>query len=437
MNEQPFIYVENTRKGEEEMGQSLSLFRYIIRTIALAAPGGALISWGAVFFTNHYGAIHTIIFSTICAALMGIAISSLNFRRFVQPMKKIIANMNEMANGNLSNTLDEETVGELKPIAKAVNHMSRTWSELLDKANETTKDVMLQSSTLATVASESNDIFQQVSDTMNHVSTSVTTQYRGAAESVQAMDETATAIQKIAGNAKTVADLSKDTSSQAEKGKHASQQVIRQMDAISQTVQHTSSSVQHLGIHSHKIVEIVHIISGISEQTSLLALNAAIEAARAGEHGKGFAIVASEVKKLAEQSEQSASEIADLVKNVDQNITLSIETMTQLEKNVKEGMDIVHTTDAIFNHIAQSTSRVENEILEVSLAADALSANSEEVVAVLADMSASSKQVAASSNDITAIIDTQLNAIEGIFKSVRSLENHAAQLRAILRSLTK
>ncbi|WP_442320908.1 methyl-accepting chemotaxis protein [Bacillus chungangensis] len=315
--------------------------------------------------------------------------------------------------------------------------MSKTWSELLDKANETTRDVMLQSSNLATVASESNDIFQQVSDTMNHVSTSVTTQYRGATESVQAMEETATAIQKIAGNAKTVADLSKDTSSQAEKGKHASQQVIRQMDAISQTVQHTSSSVQHLGIHSHKIVEIVQIISGISEQTSLLALNAAIEAARAGEHGKGFAIVASEVKKLAEQSEQSASEIADLVKDVDQNITLSIETMTQLEKNVKEGMDIVQTTDAIFNHIAQSTSRVENEILEVSLAADALSANSEEVVAVLADMSASSKQVAASSNDITAIIDTQLNAIQDIFKSVRSLENHAAQLRAILRSLTK
>lgn len=419
------------------MHQSLSLMKYLVRTVAMASPGGALIGWLTVIISQNFNAFYAIIFSTLGAALMGIAISGLNYRRFIQPMQKVITIINEMASGNLSRSIDENSVGELRPIAQAVNRMGETWSKIVEKANDTTKEVTIQTNTLTNVAQENNEVFDLIAKTMGHVSESVTTQYRGAQESVSAMEETATAIQRIAENAKTIADLSKDSFEQAGNVKTGSHDVIKHMNRIEESVKQTANSVQHLGLRSHKIVEIIEVISGISEQTSLLALNASIEAARAGEHGKGFSVVASEVKKLAEQSEQSAAEIADLVREVNENITGSIHTMDQLEKVVQTGIKIVENNDIAIDQIVVATSQVDEEIQEVSLGTDELSASSEEIVATLEQMSESSKMASDSSLEVTSTIERQLQSIQDIFTSVGSLENHAMQLQTILKNFTK
>lgn len=418
------------------MHQSLSLMKYLFRTVAMASPGGTLIGWVTIMISQSYNPFYAIAFSTLGAALMGIAISGLNYRRFIRPMQKLITIINDMAKGNLSKSIDENSVGELRPIAQAVNYMGDTWSKILDKANDTTNDVTLQTKNLTNVAQENEEVFKQITETMGYVSESVTTQFRGAQESVSAMEETATSIQRIAENAKTIADLSKNSFEQAESVKVGSFDVIKHMEMIEQSAQTTAKSIQHLGLHSHKIVEIIEVISGISEQTSLLALNASIEAARAGEHGKGFSVVASEVKKLAEQSEQSASEIADLVRDVNDNIKRSIHTMNELEKFVHDGIKIVENNDHAIEQIVQATSQVDMEIQEVSLGTDELSASSEEIVATLEQMSDSAKKASESSIEVASTIEKQLHSIQEIFSSVGSLENHAIQLQSILQNFT-
>lgn len=417
------------------MEESLSIWKYLIRTIAMATPGGAFIGWLAVKLAGH-GQFYGIIVAAIGASLIGFIISGMNYRRFIQPMQTIIAAINHLAKGNLATTINEKSVGELRPIALAINEMGKTWAQILHKINETMGELTLQTKNLQRVAHESNDVFEQIFDSTTQVSESITTQFRGTKESVSAMEETATAIQRIAENAKTIANLSKNSFDQSEKVKSGSYHVLEHMHVIEQSVKNTANAVQHLGAQSHQIVEIVEVISGISEQTGLLALNASIEAARAGEHGKGFSVVATEVKKLAEQSEQSAGEIANLVKDVNENISSSIVTMNSLEKVVSEGIHVVKGTDASIDNIVQATRQVDEEIQQVSLGTDELSASSEEVVATLEEMSNTSKIASDNSIEISSIIEKQVHTIQDIFQSVDLLENHATQLQNILQNFS-
>jgi methyl-accepting chemotaxis protein len=113
------------------------------------------------------------------------------------------------------------------------------------------------------------------------------------------------------------------------------------MRLIHDTVQDLSKVIRGLGERSKEIGEIVAVITKISSQTNLLALNAAIEAARAGEHGRGFAVVADEVRKLAEQSAQSAQQISELITHIQKETLNAVQSMDQATKEVQSGLDVV------------------------------------------------------------------------------------------------
>lgn len=402
----------------------------------MASPGGALIGWGAVVITQRTSGIYAVIFATIGAAIMGAIISGLNYKRFIQPMQKIIATINDMASGNLAKSVNEDSVGELKPIAIAINSMGSTWSTILEKVNDTTNEVSMQTSALTSVADESSTVFEQITNKMESVAQSVTSQSKGAEESVMAMEEIATSIQRIAENARVISDQSKNSFSQAEIVKSGSNDIITHMKTIEKSVKQTANYVQQLGMRSDKIVEIIRVISGISEQTSLLALNASIEAARAGEHGQGFSVVASEVRELAEQSEQSAAEITHLVQDVNENIASSIETMRNLEQIVVEGINVVEINDGAIDVIVEATNYVNEEIQETTISTDELSASSEQVVAILEQMKGTSQTASEHSLEIVETINKQTSSIENIFNSVEALNLHASQLQNILQNFT-
>src|SRR5690606_16868494 len=154
----------------------------------------------------------------------------------------------------------------------------------------------------------------QVVQSIQEVAGTIEVQGKNTAESAVAIGEVTVGIQQISGSISSVADAASETMNQANMGNEYIQKVIEQMSNIDDASSDTIQVMQKLEARSHEIEKIIDVITGIAGQTNLLALNAAIEAARAGEHGKGFAVVSNEVRKLAEQSNESANQIVELVK---------------------------------------------------------------------------------------------------------------------------
>ena len=152
-------------------------------------------------------------------------------------------------------------------------------------------------------------------------------------------------------------------------GNQAIQAAVLQMNAIHDSIRELSGVVEGLGNHSQAIGQIIEVITGIANQTNLLALNAAIEAARAGEHGRGFAVVADEVRKLAEQSSRSAEQISQLINTIQSDTKHAMNSMEAGTREVQQGILVVHEAGETFGQIQMSIGTVSDQVHDVSAAA--------------------------------------------------------------------
>ena len=190
--------------------------------------------------------------------------------------------------------------------------------------------------------------------------------------------------------------------------------------------------IQSLHKRSKEVSSILDVITGIANQTNLLALNAAIEAARAGEHGKGFAVVADEVRKLAEQSQQSAKEILTIIQGIEHDTESSVHIMSRVTDDVQAGVKVSNEAIEKFNQILQSTKEITPQMEEVSAIAQQISAAVQEVSATANELAIIAQANAATSEEVAAATEEQLASMEEISSSARALSAMAEELREIL-----
>ena len=164
-------------------------------------------------------------------------------------------------------------------------------------------------------------------------------------------------------------------------GSDSVDQVGKQMGLINQSSQNSEKLIRNLNERSNEIHSIVGLITSISEQTSLLSLNASIEAARAGEHGKGFAIVADEVKKLAEQSKGSAEQIKSLIDYIQKETEEAVISINDGVKYANAGVSLVKETGILFADILDSAQNVSAQMDEISAATEQMSAENQQITA--------------------------------------------------------
>lgn len=354
-------------------------------------------------------------------------------KRLLKPLGFVVEVADSVAKGDLTATIKTvNTDDEVGKLSHSVQEMVSSLHGLITNIHDTSSYLAASAEELSANASETYDYSMKVSEDITKVARGNETTLQTTEESVAAIEETAFGIQKIAGSSLIVSESSVHTSNEAQLGNEIVHRLIDQMQNIHESVHQIGHVIGKLNDNTAKISSFVKIISEIADQTNLLALNAAIEAARAGEHGKGFAVVADEVRKLAEQSSNSAVQITDLIRVIQTDSSYSIQVMDKGEKDVEAGLTLTNEAGSIFERIFESTEKVALQIQEVSAASEEISASSEEVAASVNEMKATAENTAKFSTNVSEASREQLISMEEIKATSDSLGKTAEELQILI-----
>jgi methyl-accepting chemotaxis protein len=308
--------------------------------------------------------------------------------------------------------------------------------ETTEQVRDTSKLLVRFVNELSRNADRSLVSVEEVAEAIIEVNDNAGKQAISSVESAGAMEEMALGIQRVAESSVRLADASVEMVERSEAGRESVHGAIVQLDQIKNSTLAVSEAATVLDANTQRISGIAETIADISAQTNLLALNASIEAARAGEFGRGFGIVASEVRKLAEQSKESAGQIASLIEQVQISTDVVVNRMADGMQEVERGSRIVRQAGDSFAAILERAHTLSDQIGDISSASEQMSAGSEEVVASIDEISRSSGYIATRVQTVSASSQEQRVSMEDISQSVRNLENLVQSLDKLVRQLS-
>jgi methyl-accepting chemotaxis protein len=255
---------------------------------------------------------------------------------------------------------------------------------------------------------------EQLHSTSVENKNSISEQNDRANQIATAAEEMTQTVSGIAMNATEMSTAADHTAELAIKGKNVVNKTTNEVQAIADTVLETSKVVANLGEKSQQIGEIANVIRDIADQTNLLALNAAIEAARAGEHGRGFAVVADEVRKLAERTQSATSEIDQMIRGIQKEVNIAVEKMDAGVHKVDEGVELSKEAIDALDKIVVEVSNLQNKIMQVASSVEQMSKVSDQVAVDI-------NTLATSLNNSNLSADEVMNAADNLGRLANEL----------------
>ena len=355
----------------------------------------------------------------------------LTVNRAMRPLGIMMDEMHLLAAGDFRNRPSRITVNnELGLLASAVREMRQDVRTVLNRVSENSESLAASAEELNATTEQSAQASNQVADSIVNVAQSSNEQLNAVQSTTGAIEDLNETIQTVAGQADAAADHGREAAEIARDGGQTLKQAIEQIKRIEHSTNESTEVVTALGERSAEIGQIVDTISSISEQTNLLALNAAIEAARAGEHGRGFAVVADEVRKLAESSQEAAHQIAELIQQTRKDTEEAVAGMQAGSKEVQVGTQNIISMGESFRKIIEIVEEVSNQVQGISVAISGMAANGEEVMGHIHTIGNASKKTAEESETVSAATQEQSASVQEISNASDNLARMATELQS-------
>lgn len=374
------------------------------------------------------------IFIAIGAALLAMIIAYvISTYGIVNPVRKLEKLMGMAGQGDLTVKAEVNTKDEIQALAESFNQMILHQSKIVKEVRMGAQELAAASEEMAASSEQVSSAAQQISSSILEVSKNAENQSSSVVEASKVLVQLSSLVQLAQNKALSASESSKHTMDSAQRGRAKVKDTVLAMDVISKSTEETAEVLKVLNELSSKVGGIVTTINSLAEQTNLLALNAAIEAARAGEHGRGFAVVADEVRKLSEQSNTGAGEIAGLVNEMIRQTERAVKSMDSSKSAVKNGVKVAGDTDNSFVDILGAVLGITKGVEEIADITKDEVATSDQIVKLIDTIATATETTSANSQEVSAATEEQTATVENVASTAEETSSMASALEELVR----